>query len=283
MPPTALADIALSVQKITGVWRSAVPLSGGDIATLLRIEAERGQFVLKTHSSPPAGFFASEAAGLASLAGRGMRVPAVLAKSEDFLLLQFMPPGKKDYFAAGVMLGRLHGSAQAMYGAPSDSYLATIRQPNRESADWPQFFLKQRIGFCLDRLANLQPNEQERWNDFARVAKPLLATCPRPSWLHGDLWAGNLMMTAEGPALIDPACYAGDALVDVAMTRLFGGFPQLFYEGYRSVLPVREHEAELMRIYQIYPLLVHAILFDGADCRGSGYYRRAAGLRDAFF
>ncbi len=282
MPPAALAEIARSVEKITGAWRSTAPLAGGDIATVLRIDSERGQVVLKTHNAAPGGFFASEAAGLASLAERGVRVPAVVAAAENYLLLQFLSPGSDDYSAAGVMLGRLHRSAQAMYGAPADNYLATIWQPNGETASWPEFFLTRRIGFCVGRLRGVSPGEKERWNSFARAAEPLLAACPRPSWLHGDLWAGNMLMTAEGPVFIDPACYAGDALVDIAMTRLFGGFPQQFYEGYHSVLPVREHEAELIRIYQLYPLLVHALLFDAGYSRASGYYRRAAALRDGF-
>lgn len=282
MFPAALAEIARSVEKITGTWRFTAPLAGGDIATVLRIDAERGKFVLKTHRAAPSGLFASEAAGLASLAERGVRVPAVLAAAENYLLLQYLSPGSDDYFAAGVMLGRLHRSAQAMYGAPSDNYLATIRQPNGVSANWSEFFLTRRIGFCLDRLRGLPRSEEERWSSFARAVETLLSTCPRPSWLHGDLWAGNLLMSAEGPAVIDPACYAGDPLVDIAMTRLFGGFPEQFYAGYRSVLPVREHEAELIRIYQLYPLLIHALLFDAGDSRASGYYRRAAALRDAF-
>ncbi len=283
MRPAALAEIARCLQQITGPWTSVESLAGGDISAVYLVNGGTGKFVLKTQDNPPPGFFASEAAGLSSLAERGVAVPTVFALAESYLLLDYFPPAAGDFFAAGVMLARLHEQPCKSYGAESDNYLATILQPNRASADWADYFIKHRLNFCLERISALAPKDRQRWQSFARAVHPLLATCPRPSWLHGDLWAGNLLMSTQGPVFIDPACYAGDALVDLAMTRLFGGFPQQFYEGYRSVVPAREHEAELIRIYQLYPLLVHAILFDAGNSRNSAYYRRAAELRDSFF
>jgi fructosamine-3-kinase len=284
MQQPALADIARSVHAITGLWLKTTPLAGGDIASVMLVTAENGQYVLKNHVAPPQGFFASESEGLASLANRGVRVPQVFATSEQYLLLEYLRPQQRSgsYFAAGEMLARLHLQPCASYGAPKDNYLATLLQPNGEFTDWAEFFLTRRLKFCLSQLRNLSAEENKRWGKFAQNVRPLLASCPQPSWLHGDLWAGNLLMSVHGPVFIDPACYAGDALVDIAMTHLFGGFSQQFYDGYRSLMPTREHEGELIRIYQIYPLLVHALLFDGADSRSSHYYRRAQGLRDVF-
>ncbi|MFZ5630397.1 MAG: fructosamine kinase family protein [Spirochaetota bacterium] len=283
MRAAAWAEIAPSVGSITGKWYTAEPLAGGDIASVLLVTADRGRFVLKTHQNPPAGFFAAEAAGLASLAHRGVRVPVVFAQGENHLLLEYLETAAPNHFAAGVMLAQLHDLPCESFGAEADNYLATIRQPNAPTHDWPHFFCSQRLQFCLDRLAGLSAHERNRWQQFATEIRVFLETCPKASWLHGDLWSGNLLMGQQGPVFIDPACYAGDALVDIAMTQLFGGFMPGFYEGYRSVLPRREHEAELIRIYQLYPLLVHAILFDAGDCRQSAYYRRAVAVREAFF
>jgi fructosamine-3-kinase len=283
MRTAALAGLAQSLEPITGKWHKAEPLSGGDIARVFLLSAKSGRYVLKMHDNPPRGFFAAEAAGLASLARRAVRVPAVLAQSENYLLLEYLEPATPDYYAAGVMLAQLHEQPCESYGAEADNYLATIRQPNPATDDWAHFYLTQRLGFCLSRLKFLTNRDSARWQLFSSSVHRLLCTCPHASWLHGDLWAGNLLMSTEGPAFIDPACYGGDALVDIAMTRLFGSFPQAFYAGYRTKMPEREHEAELIRIYQLYPLLVHALLFDDGDCRFSGYYRRAVALRDAFF
>jgi protein-ribulosamine 3-kinase len=47
-----------------------------------------------------------------------------------------------------------------------------------------------------------------------------------PSLLHGDLWSGNYLVDSSGaPVLIDPATYYGHRETDLAMMKLFGGFP----------------------------------------------------------
>lgn len=282
MRHAALAGLAASLESTTGPWRTVEPLAGGDIAAVFLVSAACGRYVIKTHRNPAMGFFAAEAAGLEALARRSVRVPMVVAQGENYLLLEFVETGAPDYFAAGVMLAHLHEQPCKYYGAGADNYLATIRQPNAPTHDWPDFFCAQRLQFCLDQLAGLSMHERKRWQQFAAAIRRLIKTCPKASWLHGDLWSGNLLMGQQGPVFIDPACYAGDALVDIAMTQLFGGFPSEFYDGYRTIMPERWHEAELIRIYQLYPLLVHAILFDAGDCRKSGYYRRAVAVREAF-
>ncbi len=44
----------------------------------------------------------------------------------------------------------------------------------------------------------------------------------RPARLHGDLWSGNVMWTADGAVLIDPAAHGGHRETDLAMLALFG-------------------------------------------------------------
>ena len=87
-----------------------------------------------------------------------------------------------------------------------------------------------------------------------------------PSLLHGDLWSGNTFAGPSGePVLIDPAVYRGHREVDLAMTELFGGFPDRFYSAYEDRWPLLEGYRERRRaVYQLYPLLVHVNLFGGA-------------------
>lgn len=280
----AVPEIERAVVPITGRWKSVRPLSGGDIASVMLLEAERGNYVLKTHNSPPEGFFASEAEGLSALKARSVNTPSVFAQDKNFLLMEYLTPAHNndDDFAAGVMLATLHRQPEQYYGAEKNNYLATILQPNHLTDNWASFFITARLKFCLEKLRHVTGSEKERWQIFFNTITPLLESCPYPSWLHGDLWTGNLLLSTRGPFFIDPACYAGDALIDLAMTRLFGGFSPRFYEGYHSLIPHRKEQEKLIRIYQLYPLLIHALLFDGADARHSGYYRRSCTLRDAF-
>jgi fructosamine-3-kinase len=111
------------------------------------------------------------------------------------------------------------------------------------------------------------PGQRSQWERiFVRVPE-LLAPADQDglSLLHGDLWSGNVLSTASGPALVDPAVYRGHREVDLAMTELFGGFDASFYEAYQEVWPLLPGYADTRRtIYQLYPLLVHVNLFGGA-------------------
>jgi len=59
---------------------------------------------------------------------------------------------------------------------------------------------------------------------------PLLDSCKSYSLLHGALWPGNLLYSKWGPVFIDPACYYRAALIDIAMSQLFGGLGEAFYD-----------------------------------------------------
>ena len=80
--------------------------------------------------------------------------------------------------------------------------------------------------------------------------------------MHGDLWGGNWLITADGePALIDPAVYFGDRETDLAFTELFGGFSVAFYEAYRASWALDAGYHTRKYIYNLYHLLNHLNLF----------------------
>jgi fructosamine-3-kinase len=85
-----------------------------------------------------------------------------------------------------------------------------------------------------------------------------------PARLHGDLWSGNVLWSGGRPYLIDPAAYGGHREVDLAMLRLFGSPGADFLAGYEEVAPLAPGHAERVDLWQLLPLLVHAVLFGGA-------------------
>ncbi|MEM0963606.1 MAG: fructosamine kinase family protein, partial [Bacteroidota bacterium] len=86
----------------------------------------------------------------------------------------------------------------------------------------------------------------------------ILPERPPPSLLHGDLWAGNALPLADGRfAIIDPAVSVGHREADLAMTELFGGFPDTFYEGYRDAWPLAPGYAERREVYTLFHLINH--------------------------
>ena len=98
---------------------------------------------------------------------------------------------------------------------------------------------------------------------------PTCAARPsRPARLHGDLWSGNALTGADGaPVLVDPAVYGGHREVDLAMMRLFGGFPDAVFAAYAEAHPPAPGHADRVELYQLYPVLVHVCLFGGRYAR----------------
>ena len=86
-----------------------------------------------------------------------------------------------------------------------------------------------------------------------------------PARLHGDLWAGNRLVGADGENwLIDPAAHGGHREFDLAMMRLFGGFGADCFAAYADVFPLADGWERRVPLHQLAPLAVHAIKFGGA-------------------
>jgi fructosamine-3-kinase len=112
----------------------------------------------------------------------------------------------------------------------------------------------------------------------ARIAD--LAGPPEPpARLHGDLWRGNVLADREGrPWLIDPSCFGGHREVDLAMLRLFGAPSERVFAAYEERAPLAEGWEERLALWQLSPLLVHAVLFGGSYREAAeGVARRYAG------
>ncbi len=85
-----------------------------------------------------------------------------------------------------------------------------------------------------------------------------------PARLHGDLWSGNVLGDDRGrPWLIDPAAYGGHREVDLAMLALFGRVPPRTLDAYDEAYPIADGWRERIALWQLFPLLVHAVLFGG--------------------
>ena len=87
-------------------------------------------------------------------------------------------------------------------------------------------------------------------------------------------------MLADGdgrPVLIDPGAYGGHREIDLAMLRLFGAPSPRTLAAYAEAHPLAAGHERRVPLYQLLPLLVHAILFGGSY----GAAARAAAERAA--
>jgi fructosamine-3-kinase len=264
------------------------PVAGGDICTATRLRLSDGRSVLmKTRAQAPAGFFAAEARGLTWLgeAGRdgGALVPEVLAAREDCIVLPWVEPGRPSTEGAealGRALARTHQTGATCFGVEPgdgthDGWIGALPMPNGPAPTWPEFFATRRVlpylRLAFDRAA-MTPDEVavvqravDRIDDLAGPEEP-------PARLHGDLWSGNVVWDTNGTAwLVDPAAYGGHRESDLAMLALFG-LPQLprVLDAYAEVSPPADGWRARVPLHQLFPLLVHAVMF------GGGYGARAA-------
>jgi fructosamine-3-kinase len=251
-----MTAFARKVADLTGVAEDRLErLAGGDLSEVLLVPRAGPPLVAKGGPNAPA-----EAAMLRALAGAGAKVPAVEAEYDTILLIDHIPNdgvmSPNTWWEIGEAVARLHGERGVAYGWPVDYALGTVALDNREGRDWPRFWGEQRL---LAASSLLDRPWRVRVEALVRRLGDLIPSQPPPAFLHGDLWAGNILV--EGgrlAALIDPACYYGHAEVDLAMLCLFSTPPPEFWTAYGGR---PEGGEERLPVYQLFPALVHFRLF----------------------
>jgi fructosamine-3-kinase len=251
---------------------STTPVAGGDICTATRVRLSDGSSALaKTLARAPENFFATEARGLTWLAEPGViAVPEVLAVEQDILVLEWVEPGPPSPESAALLgqsLARLHASGADEFGAAEDGFIGSLPLPNRPAPTWPEFFATRRV---LPYLKLASDRGHIRRADVRAIEaligrmKGLAGPEEPPSRIHGDLWSGNVVWSAEHGALIDPAAHGGHRETDLAMLALFG-LPHLqrLLDAYKEETPLADGWEERQPLHQLFPLLVHAALFGG--------------------
>jgi fructosamine-3-kinase len=269
------AALAASIERADRVH-------GGDVAIAYGLDLADGRRVfVKTHRAPPAGFFSTEAAGLAWLAAaRAVAVPAVLAVSDDppaFLALSWIVPGRATPAMdtdLGRQLAALHRAGAPCFGREDRRTTGSRALPNEPTATWVEFYASCRL-LPLARLAKdsgaLAPSTIDDLVAVAGRLDALGVPDEPPARLHGDLWAGNRVVGAGGTNwLVDPAAHGGHREFDLAMMRLFGGFGPSCFGAYAEEHPLADGWRDRVGLHQIAPLVVHAIKF------GGGYVAAAA-------
>ncbi len=265
--------------KITG----RAGISGGDINEALRLTLSDGnEIFMKTNSLKNASFFTAEAAGLTALAStEAIGLPAILGTGTDigggfsFLLLKMIKGGARirTYWETlGRELAQLHQadcsrfSGHGRYGFETDNYIGMSAQRNAPGDSWVEFFRENRLEPQFKRAERYFGSEDmKRIHALLDNLDRLLIEPEYPSLLHGDLWGGNVMTGDDGKAwLIDPAVYVGHREVDIAMTELFGGFPQSFYASYQESAPLEPGYQDRLELYNLYQLLNHLNMFGGS-------------------
>lgn len=276
--------ISSIAERASSLLNSAVvstsPMAGGMICTATRLLLSNGSSaVFKTHPRAPENFFETEAAGLTRLAqSNGVRVPEVLAVAEDCLILEWIETGRPSVDAAerfARSLAATHEHGEKTFGGESDGFIGLLPLPNRPAETWIDFFANQRVlpylKIAVDRAALTLEEAAVIESLLSRLAE-FAGEAEKPALVHGDLWNGNVIWSAQGlPCVIDPAVHGGHRESDLAMLALFGlPFLEHVFDTYNEASPLADGWKSRILIHQLHPLLVHAVIFGGS------YGQRAA-------
>jgi fructosamine-3-kinase len=260
--------------------QSSHPISGGSINEAWRIDTNLGKLFLKYNYSERYPYmFEKEAMGLRLLKEESeFHIPEVKVAGDGakfaFIVLEYLESGKrrKDYWTElGRRLANMHQNSNVYFGLDHDNFMGSLPQYNIAHDEWVDFFICERLEKQVELAFNNDEITKTLMQKFEVLYSKLEEIFPpeAPALLHGDLWNGNVMTAPDGSAtLIDPAVYYGHREIDIAMTKLFGGFDSDFYHSYNETFPLEEDWDERVDICNLYPLLIHLNLFGSSYLSG---------------
>lgn len=252
--------------------RRIQPLAGGKISQVLRFDfADNTTLVAKTGEK--SHDLTIEAYMLDTLRERSdLPVPAVIHAEPNLLLIEYIVGTDEITPASLRHLGRLlaqcHQARGETYGLERDTLIGPLHQPNPLNVSWIDFFRENRLLYMtgLARASGeLPPALDARLLRIADALDDFLIEPPYPALIHGDVWRTNILVRGERVAgIIDPALYYAHNEMELAYMTLFDGFGDDFFSAYDEIIPIeRQFYVDRRHIYNLYPLLVHLIIFGG--------------------
>jgi fructosamine-3-kinase len=261
-------------QALNGHITDISPLSGGCIGQVYCVKLADARTVVAKYDSRPDSQLAVEGYMLRYLKEHSaLPVPEVLHVAQGLLVMTFLP-GESQFSAvaqghAAELLAALHTITADSYGLERDTLIGGLHQPNPPMTSWLDFFREARLrhmGREGVRRNRLPHDVFKRLVAFAEHVDRWLLEPERPSLIHGDVWTTNVL--AQGGRItgfVDPAIYYAHPEIELAFTTLFGTFSRPFFDRYHELRPIAPGFFEERRdIYNLYPLLVHVVLFGGS-------------------
>jgi fructosamine-3-kinase len=247
---------------------------GGDINQTYLLSSPKQNFFLKLNSIETTDMFEKEFKGLELLrSASSIAVPQPLLQGifdeNIFLAMVAIEKGQTltDFWEVfGRKLAALHNNTNDHFGLDHDNYIGSLPQENKQSKSWVEFYAERRILFLIKKAFDEKKCDSSDTKKAERLCNKLGELFPTepPALLHGDLWSGNYMVNEKGqPVIYDPAVYYGHREMDIGMSLLFGGFDKSFYSHYNNAFPLEKNWRQRIDLTQLYPHLVHLILFGG--------------------
>ncbi|MQS89888.1 fructosamine kinase family protein [Companilactobacillus mishanensis] len=245
------------------------PVSGGDINLAFKISTNDENYFLKVQPKNDETFFDHEIEGLNlinEVANAPKPIKSGTFERNGYLLMNYLEFGEGNQKDLGKMVAKMHEKHAPQFGLDHNIENAKNPKINTWQDNWSDFYINQRLNVLVEQIkkhGDWTVYRQSLMNRFQTKIREYYADHKvEPSLMHGDLWNGNVGFQADGtPILFDPDVFYGNREMDIAMTVLFGGFSQDFYDGYNEEYPLDEGWELRVPWYQTYYLLAHVNLF----------------------
>ena len=247
-------------------------VSGGSInAAYCAFNEDKKWFIKLNSKEKYPDMFEKEHYGLTTLRQTLFDVPLSLAhgthENFTYLILDFIESFSKDemnWELFGKSLAQMHLISKPKFGLNYSNYIGSLVQQNNYHSTWEDFYTNERLLVLVELGLNKKLLSSTDVKQIERLCIRLSEIVPteHPGLVHGDLWRGNIMCNKNNaPVLIDPALYYGHREMDIGMLHLFGSISEVALENYQNVYPLEKGWLERMDVFQLYPFLVHLILF----------------------
>tara|TARA_Y100001978_G_scaffold175762_1_gene168205 strand:- start:69 stop:947 length:879 start_codon:yes stop_codon:yes gene_type:complete len=190
-------------------------------------------------------------------------------EQNEYLLLEWLDLNNLNQSKLGTGIAEIHLSSNQKkpnkFGYQIPGFIGTTKQLDGWESNWVDCFIKLRIEPQLFLLKHCSNNVNLINSIKSKIKVHLCDHEPTHCLVHGDLWSGNISSGHNEKGIIfDPSCWWADSEVDIAMTRLFGGFTDNFYNAYFKIISEKKGSDRRTTIYNFYHILNHANMFGGS-------------------
>ena len=161
----------------------------------------------------------------------------------------------------------LHRAGAPSYGFNRPGFIGPLPLDNRSTATWAEFWWERRIEpflrLALDAGA-LDADERGR-SPSSRTRSASSSDRPNRSPASTGTCgpATSCGPRTAGPGSSIPLRTAAGGRSTSRCWRLFGGVSEPAFAAYDETWPLADGHEDRVALYQLYPLLVHTVLFDG--------------------
>lgn len=246
------------------------PVSGGDINLAYQATTtDNKKYFIKVQLGKTKSYFNHEINGLKAI-GKVINTPTPVKHGEidhnAYLILNWLDDTWGDQTKLGIAVAKMHQQTNDKFGFVDNHQTKALTKDNSWNDNWCDFYIHQRLEPEVEVATQRGRWSKWRQEHFQQMVSQFKEYYQhheiRPRLLHGDLWAGNFMFAGKHePYLIDPDALYGDREFDLAMTTIFGGFDNSFYQAYSQIFPFDDQLDERLSWYRFYYLCMHLILF----------------------